>query len=348
MGRALLLAAVLVGVVAGSAEGGSATECSSALIISTKTAKVLQRPRVSVLGVVPDGRGGWYAAGVRLWHLRRDGSIDNTWHSPARRSLAYRMRIFSSSQTLTRHGDRLYLAGRQRVVAVDAGTGRVLWRSAAIAGPTVKGWGATITSLAAGSRSVYVGGTFTSLGGVRRLGLAALDVSTGRLLSWHAPPVRNLTLLARSSSRLYFSGNSTLKAVRTADGRWTSFAPRARTDDPVVLAVWGHYVLVGCASRGSVCDADTGVLDGHTGKAVHKFAFDQVRWASAVALAGSTAYLGSGTEFGFGGSSYLIAVDLRTGKFEPWFPKPAYYVAATSMAVSGDRVFVAGSFCPGP
>ena len=115
-----------------------------------------------------------------------------------------------------------------------------------------------------------------------------------------------------------------------------------------MLAVWGRYVVLGCASRGSACDTNSGVLDGRTGKVVHKFAFDEVRWASAGALAGSTDYLGSGTEFGFGGKSYLIAVDLRTGKFEPWFPKVGYYVGVTAMAVSGDRVFVAGSFCSGP
>ncbi len=90
------------------------------------------------------------------------------------------------------------------------------------------------------------------------------------------------------------------------------------------------------------------MFDGRTGKPVHKFGFDEVLSAGAVAFAGSAAYLETGPEGGFGGSSYLIAIDLRTGKFEPWFPKVGYYVSTTSIAVSGDRVFVAGSFCPGP
>ena len=95
----------------------------------------------------------------------------------------------------------------------------------------------------------------------------------------------------------------------------------------------------------SVCEADTGVFDARTGTPIHKYAFDQVRWASAVAFAGSRAYLGSGPESSFGGDVRLIAIDLRTGKYERWFPKLWPYSYATSMAISGGRVFVAGSFC---
>jgi len=55
MGRALLLAAVLVGAIAGSAEGRSNGECSSAVVVSTKTAKVLARPPVSRSALFPTG-----------------------------------------------------------------------------------------------------------------------------------------------------------------------------------------------------------------------------------------------------------------------------------------------------
>jgi hypothetical protein len=223
----------------------------------------------------------------------------------------------------------------------------VLWLSPVIAGPTVAGWRATIAALAAGANAVYVGGTFTSIGGRRRVGLAALDATTGRLLPWQAQPVRAVALLALSSSRLYFSG-SRIGAVRTSDGRPTSFVPSARIADPIMLAVWGRFVLIGCSSRWSICDTDSGVFEGRTGKAVHKYGFGEVSSAGAVAFAGSIAYLGTGPEGDFGGSHYLIAIDLRTGKFEPWFPKVGYYVTTTSIAVAGARVFVAGSFCPGP
>jgi outer membrane protein assembly factor BamB len=342
----LLLAALIAGAVAGGAEGTSTQACRSAVIIST-TAKVLRGLHLPVDSVVADGHGGWFAANGRLKHIRRDGSVDETWHSAARRSLPYRLRL--TDGMLVQRGNRLYVAGRRRVVAVDAGTGRVLWLSPAIAGPTVRGLRATITAVAAGSRTVYVGGTFTSLGGARRVGLAALDASTGQLLPWQASPARDVALLALSSSKLCFSGSSGVRAVRARDGRATSFVPRAQIGNPAMLAVWGRFVLLGCSVRGSACYSDSGVFDGRTGRPVHKFAFDEVLSAGAVAFAGSTAYLGTGPEGGFGGSNYLIAIDLRTGKFDSrWFLKVGYYASATSMAVSGDRVFVAGSFCPGP
>jgi outer membrane protein assembly factor BamB len=344
--RWLLLAAVTVGAVAGGAESAAGQECRSAVIVSTKTAKVVRGLHLSANSVVADGRGGWFVANSRLKHLRRDGSVDGAWQSPVRRSLAPAQRL--ADGMLTRRGDRLYVAGRLRVVAADAGTGRVLWRSPAIAGPTVAGLRATITAIAADDRAVYVGGTFTSLGGARRVGLAAVDASTGRLLPWQAPPARGVALLALSSSRLYFSGNPGVRAVWASDGRAVSFAPRTRIQDPIMLAVWGRFVLVGCSVRWSVCEGNSGVFDGRTGKPVRKYGFDQLLTAGAVGLAGSIAYVGTGPEGDFGGNSHLIAIDLRTGRYEPWFPKVGYYAYATSMAVSGDRVFVAGSFCSGP
>ncbi len=256
MVRLLLPAALIVGVMTGGAEGAPIQACRSAVIVSATTAKVLRGLHLPVNSVVADGHGGWFVASSRLKHIRRDGSVDETWHSAARRSLPYRLRF--ADGMLTRHGERLYIAGRRRVVAVDAETGRVLWLSPAIAGPTVTGFRATITALAAGGRAVFVGGTFTSLGGARRVGLAALDASTGRLLPWQARPAREVALLALSSSRLYFSGSSRVGAVRASDGRATSFAPRARIDDPIMLAVWARFVLLGCSARWSVCSADSG------------------------------------------------------------------------------------------
>jgi outer membrane protein assembly factor BamB len=337
---------IAVGTLASAAESAAVQECRTAVIVSAKTAKVQRGLHLSISSVVADGHGGWFVVNSRLQRLRPDGSVDRSWHSPLRRHLATRQP--TGAGMFTRHGDRVYVAGRQRVVAVDAATGRVLWRSPAIAGPTVKGFRPTITAVAAGSRAVYVGGTFTSVGGARRMGLAAVDAATGRLLPWQAPPARGVALLALSTSRLFFSGSSGVGAVRTSDGQATSFVPRPPTTAPIMLAVWARYVLVGCSARWSVCNGTSGVFDGNTGKAVHKYGFDQVLSAGAVAFAGSIAYLGTGPEGDFGGSTYLIAIDLRTGKYERWFPKVGYYVYATSMAVSGDRVLVAGSFCPGP
>ena len=356
--------------MAGAAEGTPTQACASALIVSAKTGKVLRRLRLPVDSVVADGHGGWHVANSRLRRVRHDGSIDETWRSPVRRSFGYR--AYSAPGTLTRYRDRLFVAGRRRVAAVDAVTGRVLWLSPAVAGPILFGRRPAIAAVAAGSHTVYVGGTFARFGRAKRGGLAALDASTGRLLPWQAPPLLQqaptriyspgaASRIAASTSRLYVVGvfnqvgvgrerfeRSGVAAVRRIDGRLTSFAPRARIGGPDSVAAWGRLVLLGCNGRVGGCEADTGVFDARTGKPVHKFGFGQVLSASAVAFAGSTAYLGAGVEADFGGRHFLIAIDLRTGRFKPWFPKSGYYSSATEIAVSGDRVLVAGSFCPGP
>jgi len=341
--RWVLLAAVLVGAVAGAGVSAATQGCRSALIISAKTGKVLRPMYLPINSVVADGRGGWFIVNNELQHIHRDGSVDEKWYSPMRRTLAFRLRF--ADGMLARQGDRLYVAGRRRAVAVDARTGQVLWLSPAIAGPTVAGSRATITALAADRSTVYIGGTFTSVGGARRVGLAALDASTGRLKSWRAAAARNVALLALWSSRLYFSGSS-VGAVAKSDGRLTTFGPLARVTDPIMLATWRRFVLIGCSSRWSSCNVDSGVFDARTGKPVHKYGFGQVVSAGAVAISGSTAFLGAGPEGDFGGGTYLIAINLRTGKYEPWFPKVAPLSYVGSMAVSRDRVFAAGSFCP--
>lgn len=244
--RSLVLVAVAVGTLAGAAAGTTTAGCTSALIVSAKSGKVLRRLPQPVDSVVADGGGGWYVADSRLWHLQRDGSVDESWHSPVRRGLGYGA-AGSAPGMLARFRDRLYLAGRRRVVAVDAATGRVLWRSPSVAGPILFGRRPTITGLAVGSGRVYVGGTFAHFGPAKRGGLAALDASTGHLLSWQAPPLLqqapgriyspgSATRLALSASRIYVVGafnqvgvgrrrfaRPGVAAVRRSDGRLTGF-----------------------------------------------------------------------------------------------------------------------------
>lgn len=83
--RLLVLTALIVGVMTGGAEGAPTQACRSAVIVSTTTARVLRGLRLPVNSVVADGHGGWFVANGRLKHLRRDGSVDESWHSAVRR-----------------------------------------------------------------------------------------------------------------------------------------------------------------------------------------------------------------------------------------------------------------------
>ena len=89
MMRLLALAALIVGVITGGAEGEPTQGCVSAVIDSTKSANVLRCLKLPVSSVVADGRGGWLVADRRLRNPRSDGSVDRKWHSPVRRRLPY-------------------------------------------------------------------------------------------------------------------------------------------------------------------------------------------------------------------------------------------------------------------
>jgi hypothetical protein len=220
-------------------------------------------------------------------------------------------------------------------------------------------------AIAAGKRAVFVGGGFHRFGSTIRIGLAALDPTTGRLLPWQAPALLgpsqaafpSIDRLALSGRRLYFSGDfgrlgprrarrpAGVAAVRVRDGSLTSFAPRTRQSEvyaPTALAAQGRLVLLGGGQGFSV--ELSSVFDAKTGRRVPVYAFDEVAAADAISVSSSIAYLG-GSIGAFGGNISLIAINLRTARFENWFPKAAYSQSVSTIAVSGERVFVGGSFC---
>jgi outer membrane protein assembly factor BamB len=329
--------------------------CREGALVSLETGKVLRRfsarssapgytrgPLIPGGSAVSDGRGGWFVAGVGLERLRGDGRLDHTWHAQVPRSLGLLRQV-------TRVGDRLYVAGRRHVMAIDAVSGAPFWTSAEVG--LARSGGSAIMALAATPSTVYIGGAFSRVGTERRSQLAAFNAITGRLLPWQAP---RLTLYAGSfpvvatmavtKARVYLGGGFTkiggaprrsgVAAVRRSDGRLTSFFPREGIGDLLALAVVGRQLLIS-ADRG-------GVFDTRTGARLHVRA--PLSSASTIALRGSTAYFGGTIRNSVGGHN-LLAMDLRTGKLEPWFPQLAPFVSVGTIALSGDRAFVGGEFC---
>jgi outer membrane protein assembly factor BamB len=303
---------------------------------------------------VADGHGGWFVSGVGIAHVRSDGSVDRSWHAPVHKRLEF--------GTLARYGSRVFVSDGARVFAFDAGTGRRLWASRVTHGP---GSPPFIASVAAGSGRVYLAGSFRRIGGIVHQQLAALDDATGRLLPWNPPwlfrfdHVRGYvpgtaTALALASSRLFVIGRFGfvsarhlwrfgVVALRASDGALTSFAPHPGIARPNLVAAAGRRVLLG-GTRCSHCD--TGVFDARTGKARHGIGFSEVLDASVIGVQGSTAYLGMNSP-GDGGHLDLMAIDLRTGRFEPWWPQIAPFQTIKSIVISGVVAFVGGEFCRG-
>jgi hypothetical protein len=111
-------------------------------------------------------------------------------------------------------GSTLYVVGdftsidsqpRSRIAALDAITGQVgSWNPNAMSNDSFG-----VGSVAVAGTTVYVAGTFTTLGGQPRVGLAALDATTALATSWNPGPAQSVSCLELSGGTVYVGGNFT-------------------------------------------------------------------------------------------------------------------------------------------
>ncbi len=318
-----------------------------------------------VLSTVADGNGGWYVGGAftrvgkvaqrGLALLRRDGTLD-----PA---FAPNLPGDHYVDQLLRHGGVVYAGGDFGFVALDARSGRRLWRVSI-------GSGDQANALAFGNGVLYVSGDFTHIGGVARDGIAALDPASGKPTAWQVHLSTGVTgtpaavgPVAVADGVVYLSGDFNrvygvkrelgLAAVspRTGLPLPTPWVAQLFEDATAILVSHGQ-VLVGSDFH----DSSFAVFDARTAR--------QLPWrdrlggdASTFAVSGDTVYLGSACPntafpsncYGFdhaGGkpANSLAAVVLPAGRFTNWRPNLDRCTLVYAIAVSGDKVLVAGYF----
>lgn len=165
-----------------------------------------------------------------------------------------------------------------------------------------------VLALETSGTDVYLGGTFTSVGGSARLGAAAVQgAGTGAVTTWDANLNSGAIVraLAMNGSVLYAGG----EFATSGDSQANLVALRTDTG-----AVAGGWTLTG--TDGSV---------------------------DALAVADSTLYLGGGfSGVGNQSRSRLAAVDAATGALQGWNPNANGRVLA--ITVAGTTVFVGGEF----
>jgi len=248
-----------------------------------------------------------------------------------------------SGSTVYAGGQFTSVGGQARagIAALDAADGLpTAWNPDASGGfPT------SIHALAVEGSTVYAGGSFTSIGGQPRTGLAALDVTTGLATSWDpaAGPFSAIRVLAVSSMTLYVGGDfssiggatrSGLAQLDRVTGLATTWNPQPSVGSVQSMALGGSSVYVG-GFGAEAFDLATGAVT-----AWSPGTFGSVY---ALALDGDTVYAG-GFFFFIGGEArnYIAALDATTGLATTWDPSANDLVA--SLAVGPDAVYAGGYF----
>ncbi len=143
----------------------------------------------------------------RLAAVERASGLPTSW-APAYASSS----PYEYVSTLIAAGDRVYVTGefstfagqdRHAIAAVDTATGAVLPWDAHIQGSSSPGSVGYVDAAVLGGASLYVGGHFSSIGGITRDGLAALDTATATATAWLPAYDASMRSLAASDSVVY-------------------------------------------------------------------------------------------------------------------------------------------------
>ncbi len=215
---------------------------------------------------------------------------------------------------------------RNRIAAIDATTGQ----------PT--GWnpnaggsgGAAVKALAVSGSIVYAGGAFTSIGGLTRNRIAAIDATTGLPTDWSPDADAAVSTLAVNGSVVYAGGAFTgiggrartaIAALDASSGQATEWNPAPTyLAAPSVLALTMNGVVVLAAGRfngiGGQARSNIAALDPATGLAL-SWRPDANSDAYALVATGQNVYAGGGFTQVCGRSAQGVAA-IQNCSFMGW------------------------------
>jgi hypothetical protein len=213
----------------------------------------------------------------------------------------------------------------------------------------------TVRAAGVSGNTVYFAGSFLTVAGVARLGVAAVDLTTGALVTDFAPAVVGGTVrdLVVDPTSIYLAGdfssvNATSRSfVARVDRSTGALMPfDAAADGSVyrivksgddVFAVGDFLNIGGLGRRGAA------KLDAITGAAASAFNAQLDFGARAIALSANTLYLGGGfSQAGGQSRSRIAALSPTTGNAESW--NPGANSDVTALALSGTTLIAGGSF----
>jgi len=225
------------------------------------------------------------------------------------------------------------------------------WRPAA----SISGGFGEVSSMALSNGNLYVGGSFTSIGGQSVTNLAKIDPATGTVSAWNPAPNNIVRTLTIAGSRLFVGGDFTsiggkgfswIASVDTSAGTATSWDAEIN-EDPYTLSSYGNIVFAGglFTSTGSVTRNNLAAVDLTTGL-ITPWNPNASGGVSALAVVSDKIIVGGNfTSLGGTGRSYLAAVDTSAGAListSSWNGTAGGSVMA--MMTLGNRLYLGGNF----
>jgi len=242
-------------------------------------------------------------------------------------------------------------------LAVFGGASPAAWAAASTVSATADRIPATTNGrvdamVAVGSR-IFVGGSFGTAGGLSRRGLAAFDVSSGKVIStWSADVTGTVLDLAVSpdGGTLYAGGSFTkvrgqnrlnLAAVTVTTGALTSWNPGASNGVVQALAVSSTRVYAGgnFTAAGSSTIGRLVALDRGTGNADRSYDPHPSAEVNALELSGTTLYAGGKFTTIAGVSRPHLAALTPSGAATGW--RPQLGCPALDLALDATKIYVA-------
>jgi trimeric autotransporter adhesin len=239
---------------------------------------------------------------------------------------------------------------RLGLVKMDAAGNVVLgWNP----GSTLSGGFGIVSSMALSHGKLYVGGSFTAIGGQTVTDVAAIDTGSGQASTWNPAANNTVRTVAIAGSRLFVGGDFTsiggknvsyLASVDTSTGTASTWDAQLN-ENPYTLSSYGNILFAGglFTSAGSVTRNNLAAVDLTTGL-ITPWNPNASGGVSALALVADKVIVGGNfTSIGGTNRSYLAAVDTAGGSLIPaWNATTGGSVFA--MMVFGNRLYLGGNF----